>query len=368
MFVGIDLAWKDTNRTGLAAVDDAGRLASSGTVTSDNEIAGWLAKQAPRPFVVAVDAPLIVANQTGQRHAEKLIGQAYGKYGASAHSASRNNPLFDPPRAERLAQRFGWSVDPTTQVGDRSTVCIEVYPHPALVGLFNLPQRVLYKKGTNRRAGFLEFAALLESVPQLCLSDSERWAALIALIAEPAPGDLTRIEDELDAILCAHLAWLWLHRPGTLMVYGTVDEGYIVAPPPPVHAAVLTPSVPARSEDLVVEVWGVEPGTFATGRGDRWKQAILAKTAGADTFAPGMRLELEVDFVVPVATTANDAWDLDNLLKPTMDALIGPLGTRPVAGARPQADDERIDRIVATKTTVVNGGRVGGRIVLRQHD
>ena len=37
--------------------------------------------------------------------------------------------------------------------------------------------------------------------------------------------------------LCAHLAWLWAHRPTALRVYGSPDGGgdggFIVATPPP---------------------------------------------------------------------------------------------------------------------------------------
>jgi predicted RNase H-like nuclease len=52
-----------------------------------------------------------------------------------------------------------------------------------------------------------------------------------------------RIEDELDAILCAHVAWLWHHRPDSLHVYGSLKDGYIVAPPAP-----LVPPEPAAPE------------------------------------------------------------------------------------------------------------------------
>lgn len=133
-YVGIDLAWRETNRTGLATVDQAGRFVSSGVVKSDDEIEGWLAVHAVGARVVAVDAPLIVPNATGQRVAEKRIGQAYGRFGASAYPANRSNQLFDPPRAETLALRFGWQNDPEAPVLDGQTRCIEVYPHPALVG------------------------------------------------------------------------------------------------------------------------------------------------------------------------------------------------------------------------------------------
>ncbi len=367
-YVGIDLAWKDTNRTGVAAVDEGGRLLASGCVRSDDEIAGWLADLGPRPRVVAVDAPLIVPNNTGLRLAERLIGQAYGRYGASAYPANRSNPLFDPPRAQALAQRFDWQVDPDAVVRDGDTLCVEVYPHPALVGLFTLPQRVLYKKGPDRAAGFTQLADLLETVPQLGLAASPRWAELRAIIAAPGPGDLSRIEDEIDAILCAHLAWLWHHRPGALNVYGTVDEGYIIAPPPPTHAALTaahkTPTSP-HQEVVVVEVWGVQPGTAATTRGQRWHAAISEATAEREVFAPAERLELTVDYVVPVAVSSNDQWDLDNLLKPTIDALRTLLGVRAVRTTRAEADDERVDRLVASKRAARPGEPLGARIELR---
>lgn len=233
-FVGIDLAWGERAATGLAVVDDAGRLVASASVKTNDEISTWLATNSPSPAVVAVDAPLIVPNETGQRVPETLIGRAYGRFGASAHTSNRKNPHFDPPRAAVLAEQHGWNVDPAAPV-EEGPLCIEVYPHPALVGLFTLPMRILYKKGPDRRPGFEQLAARLESVPELKLDDSTRWGEIRGVIADPRPGDLNRIEDEIDAILCAHLAWLWRHRPDALQVYGSVTDGYIVAPPPPTH-------------------------------------------------------------------------------------------------------------------------------------
>ena len=363
-YVGVDLAWKDSSRTGLAAVDGAGRLTASGVVKSDDEIAAWIEAHAPRAQVVAVDAPLIVPNASGQRVAEKMIGQAFGRYGASAHSASRSNPLFDPPRAEVLASRFGWEVDPEAALPASRTRCIEVYPHPALVGLFELPQRLLYKKGTDRRSGFLELAACLESVPELRLAESPRWAELLAVIANPARGDLTRIEDELDAILCAHLAWLWEHRRDALTVYGSLTDGYIVAPPPPSHAATDNQASKRTSAEEVVEVWGMRPGPAASKQGEVWADAIRRETAARDLFAPGARLSLTVDFLLPPRVTGNDEWDLDNLLKTTIDGLIALLGVRRVRTAKPQADDERIDQLTASKRPAGPDEQVGARIQL----
>lgn len=237
MHVGIDLAWGTRSRTGLAVVDDTGRLVASGVVRTDEEIDDWLAAHAPAPLVVAVDAPLVVPNETGQRVCERDIGRAFGRYGASAYPANRTNPLFRPPRGQALAQRHGWNLDPDAALDPDRAVCLEVYPHAALIGLFELPRRVLYKKGSDRGVGFGQLVGLLESVPELGLTESDRWHEIRRLVASPARGDLTRIEDELDAIVCAHVAWLWRHRRPLLHVYGAPALGTIVAPRPPTHPA-----------------------------------------------------------------------------------------------------------------------------------
>lgn len=104
-----------------------------------------------------------------------------------------------------------------------------------MIALFGLDYRLDYKKGsTARRApGFAALVQHLEAVTELGLVGQPRWTELRRLVAEPRPGDLTRIEDELDAIVCAHLAWMWGFRRDELRVYGSLEEGYIVAPPAP---------------------------------------------------------------------------------------------------------------------------------------
>lgn len=243
LYAGIDLAWSATGagRTGLAAVDDAGALVCSATVRSDDQIAAWLEALPGRVVVAGVDAPLVVPNETGQRPAEAAIARAFGAFKIGAHTSNRGRPGMNPPRAETLAQRFGWQVAPTHRGSTDFPACIEVYPHPAMVALFGLTARLTYKGKFPlevRREAFAQLLGHLEAIEELNLTDRQPdWSRLRAAVGQATTqGALDAVEDEIDAVLCAHLAWRWHHRPETLQVYPSLrawEGGYIVAPPPP---------------------------------------------------------------------------------------------------------------------------------------
>ncbi|MDP1877616.1 MAG: DUF429 domain-containing protein [Actinomycetota bacterium] len=242
-FVGLDLAWGERARTGIAVLDADGRLDRSTSVRTDDEIAEFLGDYATdRGIVAAIDAPLIVPNESGSRRCEKEITAAFGRFHAGAYPSNRGRPQFVPePRAARLARRFGWNVDPETPVTAHVALALEVYPHPAMVTLLGLP-RVLPYKGKGRRtvasrqAAFTELRDRMEQHvgALLHLGAHARWAHIRSEVATATrPVDLDRVEDEVDAIWCAYLAWAWVHDRGMLHVYGDATEGYIVAPLPP---------------------------------------------------------------------------------------------------------------------------------------
>ncbi|MFM2475333.1 DUF429 domain-containing protein, partial [Burkholderia cenocepacia] len=147
--VGIDLAWGPRNRTGIAAVSSEGALIDSATVTTNDEIIAWIARRAPRTGVVAIDAPLIVTNPLGSRTCEQLIQRAFGRFDAGGYPSNTTNPNFDPPRALTLARRLGLGIEPAQP--RREHVAIEVYPHPAMIGLFGLGRTIKYKR---KKQGF----------------------------------------------------------------------------------------------------------------------------------------------------------------------------------------------------------------------
>ena len=255
VFVGVDLAWNTNAATGIAVVDEAGALLSSATLHTDEQIISWMTRPDWQPVTSAVDAPLVVTNATGQRTCERMIAQAFGRYNASCHTSNLGVAYFNPPRGATLAGRLGWNLDPAHTGTAQRPGCIEVYPHPAMVGLFHLGSVLPYKAKSGRtvdfrRSAFVELLDRMETLQHLRLAENLRWAGLRqAVVAASRQVELERVEDEIDAIFCAHLAWLWHHDCESLQIYGDVSSGYIVAPPPPAHAAV-RPLTATKANDV----------------------------------------------------------------------------------------------------------------------
>jgi predicted RNase H-like nuclease len=139
-------------------------------------------------------------------------------------------------------------MDPARPGTVERPACIEVYPHPAMVALFGLDRVIPYKGKSGRsvefrRAAFADLVRHLEAREPLALGSSARWADIRAAVDHAARQvDLDRLEDEIDAVFCAHLAWLWHHEGDSMTVYGDLATGYIVTPPPPPRPASTPPT------------------------------------------------------------------------------------------------------------------------------
>jgi predicted RNase H-like nuclease len=240
-FLGVDLAWGERGRTGVAALDEAGRLIASASVRTDDEICAFAAEHAPGACTAAIDAPLIVPNASGRRPCEAMTARLYGRYHAGPYPSNSSSPLFSPePRAARLARRMGWDPDPRVPPRDDTSTCIEVYPHPAMVALFGLDRVIGYKQRGGRSLDDLRraYGRLLPLIETACgrlgLESSPRWRAIRAAVAGASKkAELRAVEDEIDAIFCGYLAWLWAARGATAcQVLGDLASGYIVIPRP----------------------------------------------------------------------------------------------------------------------------------------
>lgn len=235
--IGIDLAWGDRAHTGVAVLDDDGRLELVTGATDDASIARALAPYAERDVVVAIDAPIVVTNATGARAAERALGADFARFDAGAHPTNTGRPEFaEGSRASRLVAALDLTVTLDPQTSRRA---IEVYPHAASIALFRLGRTLKYKNKPGRslvamRGELLRLTQLLESLadatPRLDLHTAV-WSDLVAGIAGATrKADLQRAEDQVDAVLCAYVARLAALDPQSLATYGDDASGVVVTP------------------------------------------------------------------------------------------------------------------------------------------
>ncbi|MGN6575922.1 MAG: DUF429 domain-containing protein [Nocardioides sp.] len=244
-FVGLDLAWGENKPTGLAVLDDEGALVRVSAHDTDASILEALEPYAEGECLVAIDAPLVVPNATGNRPCEAALNRDFARFDAGAHPSNTGKPeLAGEPRGARVARLLGLDIDPASTRGRRA---VEVYPHPATVALFRLGRTLKYKNKPGRtlarmRAELLRLVELLEGLEHaevpLRLRQHAPWRALVASIgASERKSQLRRAEDQVDAVVCAYVAQFAVRRPDRTTTYGDLATGYIVTPTlPPGHA------------------------------------------------------------------------------------------------------------------------------------
>lgn len=103
----------------------------------------------------------------------------------------------------------------------------------------------------------------------------------------------------------------------------------------------------SRRHLATIEVTG-RPATFATAGEKVWKEAVRQAVVQAGCSPTTGRFAVDLEFRLGKARRPSEVWDLDNLIKPTLDAMEGVFGRRPWRGA-PQAADDQVDEIRAIK-------------------
>ncbi len=270
--IGVDLAWGTKRPTGVAVLDDAGRLVHVSAALSDEQILEALAPYVEGPCLVALDAPLIVRNATGNRPAETALNRDFARFDAGAHPSNTTKPeLSGTPRGAAIAQTLGLDLNPRS---GRARRAIEVYPHPATVALFRLGRTLKYKNKPGRdldllRAELLTLMGFLEGLatadPPLHLAAAHGWSEL-RRHAETATrkSELRVVEDQVDAVVCAYVAFFAVARPGDVTTYGDFEEGYIVTPTLPADHSP-SPRPPKPPADPVRDYALAHPTLVAAG-------------------------------------------------------------------------------------------------------
>src|SRR5688572_27223676 len=135
-FIGVDLAWKsERNPTGIAVLEgdrSGAELTAVKTISSKANVAETIIAVATSETVIAIDAPLIITNVTGQRLCERAVGRRYGSREASCHTS--NLGLYPGARSVAFAAQLeAHGFVHVTPQDQRLTkrVLMEVYPHAA---------------------------------------------------------------------------------------------------------------------------------------------------------------------------------------------------------------------------------------------
>ncbi|CAQ01267.1 DUF429 domain-containing protein [Clavibacter sepedonicus] len=266
-FLGIDLAWAEgtatrpARETGLACIDASGRVLDLTTARGIDEVVAWVARWEDPGAVAAVDGPLVVANATGSRLAEKEVASRYGRLGISAYPSNTGRPAQGAVVLRRRLEAAGWEYDDGSgaarDAGARTM--LECYPYTTLVGAPELgfagvkprykrlaPLLATAERRPHRAA---EFRVVLDAVaglahadPPLDVTTHPRAAALVADGPAIVERQHKHLEDLLDGLICAWTAAYWArHGLARSQVLGATDpvvdehgrRGTIIAPARP---------------------------------------------------------------------------------------------------------------------------------------
>jgi predicted RNase H-like nuclease len=143
--IGIDLAWQSEKNTSAAAVGQLdGNVLSIHDLREDlDSVESIVEFVAGYPDVegIAIDAPLIINNITGQRSCEKDFSRVYGARKASCHTS--NLGLYPDAPSVDLGSRLVRQGYAHLGASDDLRWQVECYPHPAIIEIFGLKERLL---------------------------------------------------------------------------------------------------------------------------------------------------------------------------------------------------------------------------------
>jgi len=215
-FIGIDLAWKRTNRSFVVVLDQQSTIIYQKELAFD-EIKPFLTSHIdPKEAIIGVDAPLVVTNSSGNRSTEVAFLKEYAKYKLGAYPVNR----------QLLARTYGGIIGEELREALKDYQMVEVYPHATILNLFNsgkvLPYK--YKKGRNKA---------------FYIDQLEIYSQFLDCVVRGVDGELFNsstikslkvYEDYLDSITCAYTLYYCYQYPNRCKIYGSKQEGALIVP------------------------------------------------------------------------------------------------------------------------------------------
>ncbi|WP_166870834.1 DUF429 domain-containing protein [Salinibacterium sp. ZJ450] len=233
-YIGVDLAWgegtaaKAAKESGLVCLDASGTVVHAGWARGIDAVVEWLLRTAAPGDVVAIDAPLVVANATGMRECEREVGQRYGRWRVAANASNLRLGWLGGVTLRQRLEQAGWVYTDGSQQPRTDVVqFFECYPYTTLVGAPELGyaiERPRYKRlnlalpdvAAKRAFRAAECDELLRRMSRLTDEqpplDLRSHPTTAELLNEPSPLldiPYKHREDLLDAALCAWTAAMW---------------------------------------------------------------------------------------------------------------------------------------------------------------
>ena len=238
VFTGFDSAWGQRNTGALCELvlhDNGGLLLQQGhpvSVDWNTAIDRAKRKASCALDVWAIDQPLCVANESGCRPVEGDLARALmADFGCGAHSSNLTNPCWTPnARIWDLQRTLAASEYCHNPMAVPQAECgrhyFECYPHPALLGLFDLDHILKYKIRHRDHSAWKELLGLLQG-----LASAEVPISNVGIFVTQGLAQNQDNENKLDAIICAYVAaYWWRHGTRRSTMIGDTSTGYIVTP------------------------------------------------------------------------------------------------------------------------------------------
>ena len=236
VFTGFDSAWGAANS---GAICDLLFEGNSLRLPFDPVVASWDAaivragqKLDADLHVWAVDQPLVVNNEEGCRPVDSGLASALmADFGCGAYPSNLGMPPWskDAPIWNFIGALHdnGYVHNPMaipSVAGGR--FYLECYPHPAILGLFDLERILQYKVARKNPEDWQRLVRLVRS-----LTSAELPVRNICGFVQKGLPQNKRNEDKLDAIISAYVAaYWWRFGVQRSTMIGDVSTAYIVTP------------------------------------------------------------------------------------------------------------------------------------------
>lgn len=238
-FVGIDLAWTYKNETGICIMSDDGEIEYlNSAILSNEEIVNLIKYYCNERICIAIDAPLIVKNETGSREAERnfMRNKIHGN-NLSLFVASRSylTKTFGEIRGETLLKLILNEIpgiEINTMVSEEKSTVIETFPSAVCCGVFPEIYPVKYK--LKRTVPYNETQYQMNRLLSRLRKLEEEEGIVKNLVSELKLNNIElcsknhkHIEDKVDAFLSAYCIYSIYKKIANPLVFGDVEGGFI---------------------------------------------------------------------------------------------------------------------------------------------